>query len=142
MAPVHLQFVVVPTGPPSRDSVVVRFKPIDPVAVLKRAVLEQRRTAGTSPPGHHGLSVFVVSTAGRSHDAAVTRAIEVAELDGIRPKQKCYVTTVGNLLDLGFVFLKDEDPGELDEHYCVSLGAEPDLADVERFLQAFSEREQ
>lgn len=127
-----------PTGPPPREAVVVRLNPIDPERVLNKAIQEFRRI------GHHGLSVFVVAPGDHGEEWAAQRAYDAALLQ-LKPPTKYHVTTVGNLLDRGFVFMKDQehgtdDPNEAEEHYCVSLGDEPDLADVERFLEAFSER--
>ena len=51
---------------------------------------------------------------------------------------KFYVCTEADeLIRRGFVFYKEGDDDEMDEHYCVSLGAPATREDAVRFLEAF-----
>ena len=46
------------------------------------------------------------------------------------------------LIHRGFVFYKDGDDDERDEHYSVDLGNDATLDDVKRFLGAFGPAEE
>lgn len=117
------------------DMLVLRFSPTQPEALVRKAEQEFRRV------GHYGLSVFAAApVAAESEDALVQRLLEASKLAGIRPGPKFYTCLrAGNLLDAGFVFIKDEDPNEVPEHYCVNLGTSA-LSVVQAFLAAFVER--
>jgi hypothetical protein len=121
------------------EALVIRFRPTDPDRLLNIAAKEHRRT------GRHGLSVFAASRrAQESDDALRRRLLEVSELAGMDPAShpKFYVCTqAGELLERGFVFYKDGDDDERDEHYSVDLGTDPAREDVERFLEAFGPAE-
>jgi len=117
-----------------RDAVVIRFRPVEPSAVLQWAAKEHRRT------GHNRLSVFaVVPGPGESSEAAEGRLLNAAGLAGIdlARQTKYFVCTAGALLDAGFTFWKDDEPGELAEHYSVDLGERLTLAVINRFLGQF-----
>jgi hypothetical protein len=118
-----------------QDALVVRFRPTEPTSVLQWAAKEHRRT------GHYRVSVFASAPqAGETQEATEARLIRAAGLAGIDPARqpKYFVCTqAGRLLDQGFTFWKDEEPGELEEHYSVDLGEQPTVADVMRFLGLF-----
>ena len=72
------------------DALVIRFRPTDPQAVLKRAELEFRRV------GRYQLSVFAAARASGESDADLRqRLLKVAELSGMNPAnhRKYYVCT-------------------------------------------------
>jgi hypothetical protein len=117
-----------------RDAVVIRFRPVDASRVMEWAGKEYRRTR------HYRLSVFAAAPGpGESSEAAEARLLDAAGLAGIdlARQPKYFVTTAGALLDAGFTFWKDEEPGELVEHYSVDLGERLTLAVVNRFLGQF-----
>lgn len=128
-----------PVAVPS-DALVIRFRPIAPDAVLRRAVNEFKRT------GRHGASVFATTgRAGESDSAMRRRLLAVAELAGMSPENhpKYYVCAhARELIRRGFVFYKDGDDDERDEHYSVDLGPAATLDDAERFLEAFGPAEE
>lgn len=122
------------------DALVIRFRPTSPDSVLKRASNEFLRTS------RHGASVFVtVRRAGETDAAMRRRLLGVAELSGMAPENhpKYYVcANAEELIRRGFVFYKDGDDDERDEHYSVDLGAEATRDDAERFLGAFGPAEE
>jgi hypothetical protein len=118
-----------------RDAVVIRFWPVNPDTVWKRACQEHKLTE------HYRLSVFADRR--RSHETqqdVIYRLLKASEV-GINPaknKKFTLCTSAAELLDLGFTFWKDgDDDNEPDEHYSVDLGADATLEDVIRFLGAF-----
>jgi hypothetical protein len=118
-----------------RDAVVIRFWPVSPETVWKKALQEYRAT------GHYRLSVF--ADAARSHETqqdVVYRLLKSSEI-GINPannKKFTLCTSAAELLDLGFTFWKDGDDNvDPDEHYSVDLGADATSEDAIRFLGAF-----
>ncbi|SDR76340.1 hypothetical protein SAMN04488570_0304 [Nocardioides scoriae] len=121
------------------DAVVIRFAPTSTEAVLKRARMEFRRAQ------HYGLSVFADSARpGESRDQLIARLLDDSQLAGIDPlnNKKYYVCAkAGNLVDSGFVLVKDgseEGEAELPTHYCVNLGEEdPSVAIAATFLAQF-----
>jgi hypothetical protein len=117
------------------DALVIRFRPTDPDRVLKRAGDEYRRT------GRHGASVFAaVGEPGETDVALKRRLLAVAELSGMKPEDhpKFYVCTrAEELYRRGFMFYRDGDDDEMDEHYSVDLGADAVREDAVRFLEAF-----
>jgi len=69
----------------------------------------------------------------------------VAELVGMEPERhpKFYVCEKAEELNRrGFVFYKDGDDDEQEEHYSVDLGAGAARADAERFLGGFGPAEE
>jgi hypothetical protein len=121
------------------DALVIRFRPTDPDRVLRIAALEFRRI------GRYRLSVFAAAKRPGETDATLRRRLlEASELAGMDPANnpKFYVCAeAGELLERGFVFYKDGDDDERDEHYSVDLGADATREDVERFLGAFGPAE-
>lgn len=121
------------------DALVIRFRPTDPDSVLRRAGQEQRRT------GRRGASVFAaVKLPGESDETLRRRLLAVAELVGMKPDDhpKFYTCAKAEeLIRRGFVFYKDGDDDEKDEHYSVDLGADATRDDAERFLGAFGPAE-
>lgn len=121
------------------DALVIRFSPVGPDNVLKRAALAARRR------GYFTSSVFAAVKTGHEDDEALrARLLRASELHHIDPNrnEKYFVCArAGDLLDLGFVFMKDEDEDEAAEHYSVHLGDSPSREDVERFLSAFTIKE-
>lgn len=121
------------------DALVIRFRPTSPDSVLRKATAEFRRT------GRYGVSVF--ASAGRTGETDAAwkkRLLGVAELVGMSPENhpKFYTCTEAQeLYRRGFVFYKDGDDDEVDEHYSVDLGAEATREDAERFLEAFGPAE-
>ena len=82
---------------------------------------------------------------GETDEAVRRRLLAVAELSGMSPENhpKYYVCAeAGELIRRGFVFYKDGDDDERDEHYSVDLGADARLEDAERFLGAFGPAEE
>ena len=116
--------------------VVLRLRPMSPEALLRSAENEYRRLQ------HHGVSVFAdVQRPGESESDTIERLLDVSELGGMaRADQYWVCTSAGSLLDRDFVFMKDEEPDELAEHYCVSLGDRPDTQRAGLFAAAFSRR--
>jgi hypothetical protein len=118
-----------------RDAVVIRFRPIKPDDVLRSAGKWYRFT------GVYGLSVFAdMAHAGEGEDDVIGRLLKASEMSNIDPakNKKFYICTrAGKIMEAGFSFCKDGDDDESPEHYTVDLGAQPTLADVERFLEAF-----
>jgi len=116
------------------NAIVIRFRPVEPSRVMEWAAKEHRRT------GRYRLSVFAsVPSPGESDEAAEDRLLDAAGLAGIdlARQAKYFVCTAGALLAAGFTFWKDEEPGELAEHYSVDLGDQLTLAVVNRFLGQF-----
>lgn len=121
------------------DALVIRFTPVTAENVLARAERAYRRR------GHWASSVFVgVKTDGEDDDALRARLLAASELHDLAPERnrKYWVCArAGDLLELGFVFMKDGDEDEAPEHFSVRLGDSPSLEDVERFLGAFTTTE-
>jgi hypothetical protein len=113
----------------------VRFRPTDPVSVLGWAEKEFRRT------DFYRLSVFADAPRGDEPRASVIgRLVEAAALSGIDPAKNRRVfvcASAGDLLDLNFLFYKDDEDDEVPEHYSIDLGPSPDEAVVRRFLEPF-----
>ena len=116
-----------------RDAVVIRFKPISSEALLNSAVKEYRRA------GHYRLSVFADAAGQGESVEAVEARLLLAAFETLDPARndRYFTCTAGELLDRGFTFWKDDEPGELAEHYSVDLGERPTLDDVSRFRGAF-----
>ncbi|KAB1110782.1 MULTISPECIES: hypothetical protein [Micromonospora] len=111
----------------------VRFKPVLPEAVQKRALMEVRRS------GVPGLSVFAdVPRPGEEVIDVHKRLIKVAGMDGIdlERNKSYYHCIAGAILDAGFRFVKDGNDDEVNEHYSVDIGT-TDLDSVHRFLEVF-----
>jgi hypothetical protein len=120
-----------------RDAVVIRFWPINPDTLWKKACQERKVT------GHYRLSVFAdAPRAYETQQDVIYRLLKASEvgIDPARNKKFVVCTSAGELLDLGFTFWKDgDDDKEPDEHYSVDLGADATPEDVARFLGAFRE---
>ena len=89
--------------------------------------------------GVAGLSVFAdVAKPGENDDDVALRLVQAAALAniGLERNKNYYWTTAGKLLEQGFRFTKDEDDGELEEHFTIDLG-KVDMDNVVRFLEAF-----
>jgi hypothetical protein len=121
---------------PPEDAFVVRFNPVQPEAVLRKVRLEARRA------GHHGASVFADSAKdGETEDDVIDRLLGAAELSHISDVRRYHLCApAAELRARGFKFIKDQYDGELDEHYCVVLGDDPNEDDVALFLDAFEPR--
>ncbi len=121
------------------DALVIRFSPFTADRVLARAETAYRRR------GEWTSSVFVgLKQEHESDEDLRARLFAAAELHNIgsNNNQKYDVCArAGDLLALGFVFLKDGDEDEAAEHYSVRLGDSPTHEDVTRFLGAFTIRE-
>jgi len=120
------------------DAIVMRFPPVQPEAVLKKATQEHRRT------GRYAVSVFADEAGqGESAEAVEARLLQASELAGIDPARNpnYYVCRARVLLDMEFTFWKyDDEPDkskELPEHYSVDLGQDPTLGDASRFVGVF-----
>ncbi len=69
------------------------------------------------------------------------RLLGVTQLHGLDPTRNpnlWWCSSAQKLLDDGFVFEKDEEDGEAEEHYSVILGYPPTLEDAKRFVAAFT----
>lgn len=117
-------------------ALVIRFAPWTATNVLNRAGLAYRRR------GEYTASVFADLKADTESDDDLVRRLYVAAgLHGIDPEQNAKYdrcALAAELLELGFMFMKDEDEDEAAEHYSVRLGDSPTLEDVERFLSVFT----
>lgn len=122
-----------------RDALVIRFRPVGSEEVLRSAGKWYRYT------GHYRLSVFAATPLeGESEADLRARLLKASELGGIDPagNKKYYVCArAAELYDRGFLFCKDGDDDEVDEHYSVDLGPAPTIDDVARFLAAFGPAE-
>jgi hypothetical protein len=120
----------------SRNMLVVRLRPVTPTKLVEHAHLEFRYSNGD----HYGISVFgTIPMPGESEDDTIERLWRVI-LTQLKDDRRYWVSTqAGNLLDRGFVFIKDEESGELPEHYCVSL-TPPDEARAKELMEGFEER--
>jgi hypothetical protein len=118
-----------------RTALVVRFRPTDPVQVLKSAQKAHRAT------GRYLLSVFAdVAHEGESDDEVRQRLVDAAGLSGIKMEnqKKCYICgQAKELSERGFTFWKDGDDDEQEEHYSLDLGDQATVDDVKVFLAAF-----
>ncbi|MFF8485128.1 hypothetical protein [Streptomyces antibioticus] len=119
-------------------ALVLRFKPMDPERCLKRLNQDFRDT------GDYSLSVFAdVQHPSETVDQLKSRLLAASELQGINPStNKAYYvcTRAEKLLERKFTFRKDDDGGEVSEHYSVYFGSStPTLEDVKRFLEAFDD---
>jgi hypothetical protein len=118
------------------DAIVIRFRPTSPDAVLRSVRAEHARV------GHHGASCFAsAALEGEDDEDVYRRLLAVAELGHIAltNNKNFYVCSRAcEVTALGFVFLKDEESGELPDHYCADLGEDPTLDDVTTFLSVFS----
>lgn len=119
-------------------ALVIRFSPWTAEKVLDRAGKAHRRR------GHWTSSVFADVKTGpnESDEDLYRRLLQAADFAGLVGNDKFAVCTrAGDLLELGFVFTKDGDDQEPEEHYSVLLGHTPTLEDVTRFLSTFTTRE-
>lgn len=121
-----------------REAQVIRFSPTTLEPVLRRARQEYRAY------GRYGLSVWASVKAGGETDEDLHRRILKASslaMDPARNPKFWLCSQAGRLLDLGFVFYKNENEDEPPEHYSVDLG--PELTDdvVRSFLDAFVKKE-
>jgi hypothetical protein len=124
---------------PHASAVVIRFTPMSPEGVLKRAELDARRSTGK---GHYTASVWADhARPGETREQVIMRLLAATELHGLDPARNpnlWWCSSAQKLLDQDFVFEKDEEDGEADEHYSVILGYPPTLEDAERFVAAFT----
>jgi hypothetical protein len=124
---------------PHPDAVVLRFTPMSPEGVLKRAGLDARRSSGK---GHYTASVWADhARPGETREQVINRLLQVTELHGPDPARNPHLwwcSSAQTLLDQGFVFEKDDEDGEAEEHYSVILGYPPKLEDTQRFVAAFT----
>jgi hypothetical protein len=119
--------------------VVLRFTPMSPEGVLNRAGLDARRSTGK---GHYTASVWADhARPGETREQVIARLLGVTELHGLDPARNQHLwwcSSAQKLLDERFVFEKDDEDGEADEHYSVILGNPPTLEDTKRFVKAFT----
>jgi hypothetical protein len=118
-----------------RDAVVIRFWPVNPETVWKKARQEYKAT------GRYRLSVFAdAARTSETQQDVIYRLLKASEV-GINPaknKKFTLCTSAAELLDLGFTFGKEgDDDNDPDEHYSVDLGSDATPEDVVRFLGAF-----
>jgi hypothetical protein len=127
----------VPDEQPDREALVIRFRPTAPDAILRQAQKEFRRT------GAYRVSMFADTKRGdESDEDLINRLLSAAELDGVNPDNNpkfWFCARASDLMDDGFRFVKDNEPGEPDEHYSVDLGKEPSLQDTEKLAAHFPE---
>lgn len=117
---------------------VIRFSPWTPENVLKRASVAQRRRGAWTASVFAAVKLHPRET----DDVLYARLLAAANLHHLEGNDKFAVCArAGDLLDLGFVFTKDGDDDEAEEHYSVLLGHSPTLEDVARFLSVFTKRE-
>ena len=125
---------------PHPDALVLRFRPMsDLQRLLDRAAQDARRTGGN---GHHTASVWAdAARDDEDRDAVIDRLMRATELHGVNPRTNpdyWFCSSAAKITSLGFVFEKDEYPGEPDEHYSVILGSPPSIEDAKRFTSAFT----
>ena len=118
----------------------MRFRPSAPDSVLASAAKEYRRV------GRYALSVFadvarpLEDGTVEDEEAVCRRLVAVAGLGGginLAGNPRFWSTTAGLLLDRRFVFIKDEDDDEIDEHYSIDFGTEANIDSISRFLEVF-----
>ena len=78
------------------------------------------------------------------NEAVIARLLDAQMhgLDAARNPHLWWCSSAQTLLDERFVFEKDDEDGEADEHYSVILGNPPTLEDAKRFVQAFTKEEE
>jgi hypothetical protein len=120
------------------DALVIRFSPWTAEKVLERAGKAARHRGDWTASVFAGVKISPDEADGDLY----RRLLAAADLHHLSGNDKFAVCArAGDLLDLGFVFTKDGDDDEADEHYSVLLGHSPTLEDVTRFLSAFTTRE-
>jgi hypothetical protein len=124
----------VPDGP-DRDALVIRLRPLKPEAMLEQAKKAFR------DGGHHYLSVYSDKRRDDETEAdLVTRLLNAAEVSNIlranNPKY-WFCQKASDLLDDGFIFVKDGYDGEMPEHWSIDLGENPTVADTTRLSGHF-----
>lgn len=75
-----------------------------------------------------------------TRETLIARLLDVTEINGFdakRNKKYWWCSSAAELIALGFSFIKDEYPGEPEEHYSVVLGQSPTMDDAQRFVDAF-----
>lgn len=116
----------------------VRFRPVSADAVLRSAAKEYRRD------GHHGVSVFADKAGiGESEEDLLRRLLAASELAHISVESNptyWVCAQAGDLTGDGFQFRKDRYDGEVAEHYCVELGANPGVEEATRFVAHFGDK--
>ncbi|MGW4848235.1 hypothetical protein [Nocardia brasiliensis] len=124
------------------NALVIRFRPMQPQALLDRAARDARRLDG---PGKHTASVWCgVHEPGESDEDLRRRILDITVdngMDAVRNSQYWACARAGDLHERGFSFIKDGYDDEPDAHYSVVLGEPPTLHDVERFLEPFERME-
>ena len=122
------------------EAIVIRFRPTAAEAVLRSAEKTFRAR------GNYRLSVFAaVKMSDEPVEKTHERLLVAAQLSTIQKSgnKKFYVCTAASeLYNQRFSFWKDGYQGEVEEHYSVDIGNPPDLAAVEKFLEAFTETEE
>ena len=105
-----------------------------PAALIKHACDEFDRL------GHYGVSVFGTVPIPDETEAETIDRLWQAAMTRLKPDPRYWICTeAGNLLDRGFVFIKDGKPDELQEHYCVSLSDRPpDESRAELLIAGFT----
>lgn len=123
---------------PGDEALVVRFRPVSADAVWRSAGKEYRRD------GHHGVSVFADEAAvGESEEDLLRRLLVASELAHVSVDSNpdyWVCARAGDLKGDGFRFRKDQYDGEVAEHYCVELGADPGIEDASRFVAHFGDK--
>lgn len=119
----------------------MRFRPTAPDSVLNSAKKEHRRV------GRYALSVFADvprvwdNGIAEEEQAVCRRLVRAAGLNSgidLSGNPKYWVAPAASILDEGFLFIKDNDDDEIQEHYSVDLGSNAGLETVERFLKVFA----
>lgn len=122
---------------PSRDALVMRFRPTAADALLRQAEKTFRFQ------GAYRLSVFAdAARPEETETSLIRRLLRAAELSQIsvdgNPKF-WLCASAGQLMDDGFRFVKDNYAGEEPEHYSIDLGNQPTLEDTMRLSGHFPE---
>lgn len=93
--------------------------------------------------GQHRLSVYADRRRDDETEAdLITRLLNAAEVSNIlranNPKY-WFCQTASDLVDDGFIFVKDGYDGEVPEHWSIDLGQNPTVADTTRLSGHFPE---
>ena len=124
---------------PSPDALVIRFRPITAAAVLSSAQKEARRS------GKYRISVFAdAPRVDETEDSLIDRLLRASELTGVsrdgNPKY-WLCARAGELLVLGYAFVKDGYDSEIPEHYSIDLGQGPTVEDTQLLVAQFEVRD-
>ncbi|WP_433599142.1 hypothetical protein ACQPXH_26200 [Nocardia sp. CA-135953] len=122
-------------------ALVIRFRPMEPESLIKRAALDARRSEG----GHHAVSVWCgVQEEGETESELRDRILDITVQNGLgaaNNNRYWVCTTALELMERGFKFVKDGYDGEPEAHFSVILGDPPTLEDAKRFVEPFERME-